>query len=124
MHLLPQIQASTEPDALHQALERTGRQSRPGSSKEQIRCVWNKVVPGVGVYPGMRKQCRNAHQLKVFVLRITRRTDRGTILEEAGDYGVVGTDAVFPEPVIWIQVVIDAVKAPPGLAEIHSGFAQ
>ena len=49
--------------------------------------------------------------------------DRGTILEEAGDYGVLSTDSVFPEPVIWVQVVIDGVKAPRRLAEIHPGFA-
>jgi len=48
--------------------------------------------------------------------------DRGTILEEAGNYGVVSTHSVFPKPIIWVQVVIDAVKAAPCLTKIHSGF--
>src|ERR1700733_13570274 len=101
------------------SLERPGRQSRPASSQKEIRRVRNKVIPGVGVDPGMRKQFRNAHQLKVFVLGITRRVDRRTILEEAGDYRVMSTDSVFPEPIICVQMVIDAVKAPPRLAEIY-----
>ena len=49
---------------LHPALERTGRQSRPCSSKEPIRRVRNKVIPAVGSHSGMRKQFRNGHQLE------------------------------------------------------------
>jgi hypothetical protein len=70
----------------------------------------------------MRKQFRNAHQLNAFVRVIARRMDRGTILEDAGDYGVVNTDSVFPKPMIWVQVVIDAAKAAQCLTKIHSGL--